>query len=50
MTSRGMAATVNQTRQTFEHYRLHADVCRVLTDPKRLMLIAKMAPSAPRVT
>ena len=22
-----------------EHYRLHADLCRVLTDPKRLMII-----------
>jgi DNA-binding transcriptional ArsR family regulator len=24
---------------TLEHYRLHAEVCRVLTDPKRLMLL-----------
>ena len=37
-----MAATVKQTQQTLEHYRLHADVCRVLTDPKRLMLIAAL--------
>jgi ArsR family transcriptional regulator len=37
-----MAATVEQTQQTLEHYRLHADVCRVLTDPKRLMLIAAL--------
>ncbi len=22
-----------------EHYRLHAQICRVLTDPKRLMLL-----------
>jgi DNA-binding transcriptional ArsR family regulator len=28
--------------QTLEHYRLHADVCRVLTDPKRLMLLAAL--------
>jgi ArsR family transcriptional regulator len=32
-----MAGTV---QQTLEHYRMHADVCRVLTDPKRLMLLA----------
>ena len=30
------------TEQTLEHYRLHADVCRVLTDPKRLMLVAAL--------
>jgi DNA-binding transcriptional ArsR family regulator len=42
MTSRGVAATVKQTQQALEHYRLHADVCRVLTDPKRLMLIAAL--------
>ncbi len=30
------------TQPTLEHYRLHADVCRVLTDPKRLMLIAAL--------
>lgn len=24
---------------TLERYRLHADVCKVLTDPKRLMLL-----------
>ncbi len=40
--SRGTAGTVEQTQQTLEHYRLHADVCRVLTDPKRLMLIAAL--------
>ena len=28
--------------QALEHYRLHADVCRVLTDPKRLMLLAAL--------
>ena len=27
------------TEDMLEHYRLHADVCRVLTDPKRLMLL-----------
>ena len=27
---------------TLEHYRLHADVCRVLTDPKRLMLLSAL--------
>jgi ArsR family transcriptional regulator len=37
-----MAGIVKQTQQTLEHYRLHADVCRVLTDPKRLMLIAAL--------
>ena len=42
MTSGGMAGIVKQTQQTLEHYRLHADVCRVLTDPKRLMLIAAL--------
>lgn len=30
------------TEQTLEHYRLHAEVCRVLTDPKRLMLLAAL--------
>jgi len=30
---------VEPTGQTLEHYRLHAEVCRVLTDPKRLMLL-----------
>jgi ArsR family transcriptional regulator len=30
---------VELTDQAFEHYRLHAEVCRVLTDPKRLMLL-----------
>lgn len=28
--------------ETLEHYRLHAVVCRVLTDPKRLMLLAAL--------
>ena len=28
--------------QALEHYRRHADVCRVLTDPKRLMLLAAL--------
>ncbi len=27
------------TEHTLEHYRLHAEMCRVLTDPKRLMLL-----------
>ncbi len=27
------------TERTLEQYRLHAEVCRVLTDPKRLMLL-----------
>ena len=27
------------TNDTLEHYRLHAEVCKVLTDPKRLMLL-----------
>jgi len=25
--------------QSVEHYRLHAEICKVLTDPKRLMLL-----------
>jgi ArsR family transcriptional regulator len=33
---------VAPTEQTLEHYRLHAEVCRVLTDPKRLMLLAAL--------
>ena len=38
-TNRGTVGTVELTEQRLEHYRLHADVCRVLTDPKRLMLL-----------
>jgi ArsR family transcriptional regulator len=30
---------VELTEHTLEHYRLHAEMCRVLTDPKRLMLL-----------
>ncbi len=30
---------VSTTRLDAERYRLHAEVCRVLTDPKRLMLL-----------
>jgi DNA-binding transcriptional ArsR family regulator len=30
---------VDQGDNTLERYRLHADVCKVLTDPKRLMLL-----------
>ena len=30
---------------TPEHYRLRAEVCRVLTDPKRLMLLAALRSS-----
>jgi DNA-binding transcriptional ArsR family regulator len=30
---------VDVTSDTLEMYRMHADVCRVLTDPKRLMLL-----------
>lgn len=33
------------TQRALERYRLHADVCRVLTDPKRLMLIAALRAS-----
>ena len=33
-----------------ERYRLHADVCRVLTDPKRLMLIAALRASEQSVS
>jgi len=39
-TNRGTAGTVELTEQRLEHYRLHAEVCRVLTDPKRLMHLA----------
>jgi ArsR family transcriptional regulator, virulence genes transcriptional regulator len=41
-TKRGIAGTMESADQTLEHYRLHADVCRVLTDPKRLMLLAAL--------
>ncbi|MGK2851879.1 MAG: ArsR/SmtB family transcription factor [Candidatus Limnocylindrales bacterium] len=27
------------SHDTLEHYRLHAEICKVLTDPKRLMLL-----------
>lgn len=27
------------TPNTLEHYRLHAELCKVLTDPKRLLLL-----------
>jgi ArsR family transcriptional regulator len=27
------------SRRTLEHYRAHAELCKVLTDPKRLMLL-----------
>jgi DNA-binding transcriptional ArsR family regulator len=30
---------VDVTSDSIEMYRMHADVCRVLTDPKRLMLL-----------
>jgi ArsR family transcriptional regulator, virulence genes transcriptional regulator len=30
---------VKSTDDAFEIYRLHAEVCRVLTDPKRLMIL-----------
>jgi DNA-binding transcriptional ArsR family regulator len=30
---------VNLTDDTLERYRQHAEVCKVLTDPKRLMLL-----------
>jgi len=30
---------VNLADDTLERYRLHAEVCKVLTDPKRLMLL-----------
>jgi DNA-binding transcriptional ArsR family regulator len=30
---------VDLTPNTLEHYRLHAELCKVLTDPKRLMLL-----------
>jgi DNA-binding transcriptional ArsR family regulator len=38
-TNRGTAGTVELTEDMLEHYRLRAEVCRVLTDPKRLMLV-----------
>jgi ArsR family transcriptional regulator len=40
--NRGTAGTVELTEQTLEHYRLRAEVCRVLTDPKRLMLVTAL--------
>jgi ArsR family transcriptional regulator, virulence genes transcriptional regulator len=30
---------VDLTTDTLEHYRVHAEVCKVLIDPKRLMLL-----------
>jgi len=36
------AATGHGSR--LERYRLHAEICKVLTDPKRLMLIDAMRP------
>jgi ArsR family transcriptional regulator len=30
---------VDLSHDTLERYRLHADICKVLTDPKRLMLL-----------
>jgi ArsR family transcriptional regulator len=33
------ARIVDLTAQTLEHYRLHAEICRVLADPKRLMVL-----------
>ncbi len=32
------------TEDALEQYRLHAEVCRVLTDPKRLMLLDALRP------
>lgn len=32
------------TEDTQDRYRLHAEVCKVLTDPKRLMLIDALRP------
>jgi len=32
-------ATATNGRRDPEHYRLHAEICKVLTDPKRLMLL-----------
>lgn len=31
--------TMTRTVEDFERYRLHAEMCKVLTDPKRLMLL-----------
>jgi ArsR family transcriptional regulator len=33
------AHTVDLTAKTLDHYRLHAEICRVLADPKRLMVL-----------
>jgi DNA-binding transcriptional ArsR family regulator len=30
---------VDFSREALERYRLHAEICKVLTDPKRLMLL-----------
>ena len=32
-------ATVAARLRDLQHYRLHAEICKVLTDPKRLMLL-----------
>lgn len=34
-----MNRTTGSERREPTHYRLHAEICRVLTDPKRLMLL-----------
>lgn len=41
-TNRGTTGTVELTEDMLEHYRLRAEVCRVLTDPKRLMLVTAL--------
>ena len=35
----GTAGTVEPIEQALDHCRLRAEVCRVLIDPKRLMLL-----------
>ena len=34
-----VAPAVTGSARDLDHYRRHADICRVLTDPKRLMLL-----------
>ena len=38
-TASATASTTPGERRDLIHYRLHAEICKVLTDPKRLMLL-----------
>ena len=42
--ARPMAGAATDDGSRLERYRLHAEICKVLTDPKRLMLIDALRP------